>query len=86
MGGRGVTAQHANGKIDVPLDGAGDSVRVRVMYSGVVRDGLVAQKDAKGRWTWFGDNWPDRARHWLASVDHPSDKATVTWTSRIAFA
>ena len=79
VGGRVATAQHANGKIDMPLDDAGDSVRVRVMYSGVVRDGLVAQKDAKGRWTWFGDNWPDRARHWIASVDHPSDKATVTW-------
>ncbi|MFT5167251.1 MAG: aminopeptidase N, partial [Saprospiraceae bacterium] len=27
--------------------------------------------------TFFGDNWPDRARHWLPTVDHPSDKATV---------
>ncbi|MEO8621542.1 MAG: M1 family metallopeptidase, partial [bacterium] len=32
-----------------------------------------------GRWTWFGDNWPDRARQWLPTVDHPSDKATVSW-------
>ena len=24
-------------------------------------------------------NWPNRARHWSPSVDHPSDKATVTW-------
>src|SRR4051812_16531858 len=77
--GRSVTAPHANGKIDVPLDGAGDSVRVHVVYSGIVRDGLIARKDEKGRWTWFGDNWPDRGRQWIASVDHPSDKATVTW-------
>jgi aminopeptidase N len=77
--GHAVTAPHANGKVDVPLDGAGDSVRVHLIYSGVVRDGLVARKDEKGRWTWFGDNWPDRARQWIASVDHPSDKATVTW-------
>jgi aminopeptidase N len=28
----------------------------------------------------FGDNWPNRARNWIPSVDHPSDKATVTWT------
>jgi aminopeptidase N len=79
VGGRVVTAAHANGKIDIPLDGAGDSVAVRVQYDGVARDGLVVQKDAKGRWTWFGDNWPDRARQWLPTVDHPSDKATVSW-------
>src|SRR5690606_15487849 len=27
--------------------------------------------------TFFGDNWPDRAHHWLPCVDHPSDKASV---------
>ena len=79
VGGRVVTAAHSGGKIDIPLAGAGDSVRVRVVYDGVVTDGLVVRKDAKGRWTWFGDNWPDRARQWLPTVDHPSDKATVSW-------
>ena len=84
VGGRAVTAPHANGKIDIPLVAAGgeggDSVRVRVVYDGVVSDGLIVRKDAKGRWTWFGDNWPDRARQWLPTVDHPSDKATVSFT------
>jgi aminopeptidase N len=79
VGGRAVTASHANGKIDIPLDGTGDSVRVRVVYDGIVTDGLVVRKDARGRWTWFGDNWPDRARQWLPTVDHPSDKATVSF-------
>jgi aminopeptidase N len=79
VGGHAVPATHANGKIDVPLDGSGDTVRVRVVYDGMVSDGLVVRKDAKGRWTWFGDNWPDRARQWLPTVDHPSDKATVSW-------
>jgi aminopeptidase N len=82
VGGRVVEAQHAGNKIMVPLAGAGDSVRVRVTYDGVATDGLIARKDAKGRWTWFGDNWPDRARQWLPTVDHPSDKATVSWTVR----
>src|SRR5258708_2022825 len=58
---------------------AGDSAKVRVIYEGAVTDGLVVQKDARGRWTWFGDNWPDRARQWLPTIDHPSDKATVSW-------
>ena len=69
--------------LDVPLAGSlGDSLQVRVRYDGVVYDGLIAREDAKGRWTWFGDNWPDRARQWLPTVDHPSDKATVSWTVR----
>ena len=80
VGGRSVSAPHSGGKIDVPLDGTADSLRVRVVYDGAVTDGLVVRKDDKGRWTWFGDNWPDRAREWLPTVDHPSDKATVSWT------
>src|SRR4051812_2485459 len=58
VNGHAVTTTHTGGKIDIPLDGAGDSMRVRVVYDGFVTDGLVVRKDAKGRWTWFGDNWP----------------------------
>jgi aminopeptidase N len=47
-----------------------------------VIDGLIVRKDSLGRWTYFGDNWPNRARHWIPSIDHPSDKATVTWRVR----
>jgi aminopeptidase N len=83
VNGAPVSATHAASKIDIPLGaGAGDSVTVRVVYDGVVSDGLIVGKDARGRWTWFGDNWPDRARQWLPTVDHPSDKATVTWRVR----
>ena len=56
--------------------------RVRVVYDGRVTDGLIAQRDSLDRWTYFGDNWPNRARFWIPSVDHPSDKATVSWTVR----
>ncbi len=83
VNGRAVGPVHAGGKLEVPLGGVtGDSVSVRVRYDGRVTDGLVVLKDAQGRWTWFGDNWPDRARQWLPTVDHPSDKATVSWTVR----
>ena len=69
--------------LDVPLtSAASDSLQVRVRYDGTVYDGLIVRQDAQGRWTWFGDNWPDRARQWLPTVDHPSDKATVSWTVR----
>jgi aminopeptidase N len=56
--------------------------RVSVDYRGAVQDGLIVRQDSLGRWTYFGDNWPNRARHWIASIDHPSDKASVTWHVR----
>jgi aminopeptidase N len=55
---------------------------VKVEYGGAVKDGLIVRQDSAGRWTYFGDNWPNRARHWIPSIDHPSDKATVTWRVR----
>jgi len=83
VNGRDVEVVRTDLSLDVPLaDAMGDSLQVRVKYDGVVRDGLIARKDSGGRWTWFGDNWPDRARQWLPTVDHPSDKATVSWTVR----
>jgi len=36
---------------------------VRVVYDGAPTDGLIVSKDSAGRWTYFGDNWPTRARH-----------------------
>jgi aminopeptidase N len=42
-------------------------------------DGLVQRGSGAGRKI-FADNWPNRARKWLAAPDHPSDKATVRWT------
>ena len=68
--------------IEIPLPakrGANPTYQVSVDYGGVVTDGLIARVDSAGRWTYFGDNWPNRARHWIPSIDHPSDKATVTW-------
>jgi aminopeptidase N len=65
----------------IPLPrGDSGTYRVRVVYSGKVTDGLIARMDSARRWTYFGDNWPNRARFWIPSVDHPSDKATVTWS------
>lgn len=69
--------------ISVPLPRGDTSTwRVRVAYGGAVSDGLIARRDSAGRWTYFGDNWPNRARYWFPSIDHPSDKATVMWNVR----
>ena len=85
VNGRAVTPARTRETIGVPLPPRGtgeDTLRVRIVYEGEVADGLVAMQDERGRWTYFGDNWPNRARHWIPSVDHPSDKATVSWTVR----
>lgn len=62
----------------LPTDGL--SVQAVVVYHGEPADGLIVTEDASRGWSAFGDNWPNRGRNWLASVDHPSDKATVSWT------
>ncbi len=71
--------------------GVNDTVRVTVFYRGLPTDGLITRRDSAaggsaggtgGGWTAFGDNFPDRARQWLATVDHPSDKALVDWIVR----
>jgi aminopeptidase N len=66
-------------RIAVPVSGArGDTITTEVGYDGAPRDGLVF-RGAAGARTIFADNWPDRARFWLAAQDHPADKAAVTW-------
>ncbi len=59
--------------------GTPDTFSVAIQYDGAVTDGLIVRTDSLRRWTGFGDNWPNRGRHWIPGVDHPSDKATVTW-------
>jgi len=62
----------------LPTDGL--SMQVVVAYRGEPSDGLIITEDASRGWSAFGDNWPNRGRYWLPTVDHPSDKATVSWT------
>ncbi len=80
VNGSAVRARRDPSRIHVPLPaGRGDSLTVAVTYAGAPTDGLVISRDPVGRWQAFGDNFPDRGRHWLPTVDHPSDKATVRW-------
>jgi aminopeptidase N len=58
----------------------GDTIDVEVAYHGHPDDGLIIQQNIHGDRTVFADNWPDRARFWFPSIDHPSDKATVAFT------
>lgn len=54
----------------------------RIGYNGVPADGLIIGTNRHGDRTFFGDNWPNRARHWIPVVDHLADKATVDFRVR----
>lgn len=63
--------------ITLPESGrAGTRARVTVEYEGDPAEGLQAVENRHGDRTFFSDNWPNRARHWLPTIDHPYDKAT----------
>jgi len=47
-----------------------------VTYQGVPATGLKIADNKYGDRTFFSDNWPNKGRNWLATIDHPYDKAT----------
>ncbi|MGD8281108.1 MAG: M1 family metallopeptidase, partial [Gemmatimonadota bacterium] len=73
---------YERGVLTVPLSGGttGDLTVVSVHYRGVPDDGLILRNNVHGEPSAFIDNWPNRTRFWLPSVDHPTDKATVRYT------
>lgn len=67
-----------NNKISIsPTQSTTRSQVYMVNYQGVPERGLVIDTTKFGQRSFFGDNWPNLARHWLPSVDHPYDKASV---------
>jgi aminopeptidase N len=80
--GAPVAFEQTDGQLRIPLaapPAPNERRTYTVAYAGVPADGLIISTNRHGDRTFFGDNWPNRARHWLPSVDHPSDKATVEW-------
>ncbi len=66
-------------RVEFLLDSApktGDLRRFSVQYRGKPASGLKILKNRYGDRCFFSANWPDLARGWLPTVDHPSDKAT----------
>jgi len=47
-----------------------------IQYKGKPADGLKIGPTKFGDRSFFCENWPNRTRHWLPTVDHPYDKAT----------
>lgn len=77
--GAGLAFTHRDNALTITLPrrfDAGQRLRLRIVYSGEPASGLKIANNKHGDRTFFSDNWPDKARHWLPTVDHPYDKAT----------
>jgi aminopeptidase N len=77
--GRPLAHRHEGDRLSVRLEPAGRAGEERsltVRYSGVPATGLLIANNKHGERTFFSDNWPVKARHWLPTIDHPYDKAT----------
>jgi aminopeptidase N len=62
--------------IELPKARKGDTVDLRISYKGVPDDGLIIGRNKYGEKTFFADNWPNRAHHWVPCNDQLNDKAT----------
>lgn len=49
--------------------------KYKIKYKGIPQSGLIIGDNKHGDRTFFSDNWPNLTRHWLATIDHPYDKA-----------
>ena len=78
-GGIALRYNHAADRLSMTLPAApqsGERRQVTVKYRGVPGGGLKFVKNKYGERGMFSTNWPDQARQWLPTIDHPYDKAT----------
>lgn len=79
VGDQAIHYTHQNDEIilDLPSPSTkNQTIIFTIKYHGVPLDGLRIGKTKLGDRSFFNENWPNRARHWLPTLDHPSDKAT----------
>jgi aminopeptidase N len=81
VNGGSVDFTHENNQITINRMNhqEGDTLEFHLVFSGIPADGLIIGENKFGNRTFFGDNWPNRAHHWFACNDHPSDKALVSF-------
>lgn len=67
--------------VDLPeASRAGDRFTFTVSYHGTPSTGLQIGNNRHGDRGFFSNDWPDLARNWLATIDHPSMKAATAMT------
>ena len=70
---------HSANRLRLSVPGSartGDDVTYTIRYEGVPAEGLQVYTNLHGERVMFSEGWPNRARHWLPTIDHPYDKAT----------
>jgi aminopeptidase N len=78
--GQALVFTHAADRLVVTLGAASRTdqrLDLVVRYAGIPAGGLQIKANRHGDRTFFSDNWPDKARQWLPTIDHISDKATM---------
>ena len=77
--GQPVSVHAPRQRLRLPLPSsvkAGDDVTSRSRITASPANGLRLINNIHGERTAFSENWSNRARQWLPTIDHPSDKAT----------
>lgn len=72
---------HRNNRLSVFLpkpSRAGERLTIALAYHGTPAAGLFIGKNKYGDRVFFTNNWPNRARNWLAVIDHISVKSPKT--------
>ncbi|MDP1844808.1 MAG: M1 family metallopeptidase [Sediminibacterium sp.] len=78
-GNNSLSYTHQNDEliIQLPMPSTAESeLLISIQYQGVPYDGLRIGNTKFGDRSFFNENWPNRTRHWLPTIDHPYDKAT----------
>lgn len=72
---------HRNDRLWIPAKTLplNEMITIELGFSGIPETGMIIGENKFGQRTFFGDNWPNRAHHWFACVDHPSDKAKMSF-------
>ena len=80
-GGKVVPFSQRNDRVFINLPASPNQPsEVVIRYDGTPARGLIISQNKFGDRTFFGDNWPNNARNYLPVIDHPSDKATCSFT------
>jgi aminopeptidase N len=77
--GKPVNYTHENDALFIALPAASENSQrsqFTITYQGIPATGLIIGDNKYGDRTFFSDNWPNKGRNWLPTIDHPYDKAT----------
>jgi len=76
--GDALTFKHKNDELYIKLpvpSSVNQHSQYTISYRGIPAGGFKIADNKYGDRTFFSDNWPNKARHWLPLIDHPYDKA-----------